>query len=370
MELPGGDLLFINSTIQHGRAARQIVRRTATGYVNDPLMTINRGAPQTAEGWIAGDGIVPETVAITSDGLLVGALRGRPYACSKDLGENWYEIEGPPVSPYQPMCDLLPDGSVINIWHEGSDNSFGEQDMFIGVHRFRVDASNVPEPTRLALRREMSDSRDQYLNVFSATLTSSGEPVTGETVELRTSPVWLPNRRANPTDVSESDDVRTAVTDERGIALFKLHDKDRIPDLHAGYWVMPRYVPPDCSPYAACVGEKYFAYPITPMRNRPAHLDVCMEHGNILITPQVAELFPDLARVTAALDPHDPDQPRDAWVHLAGSEQRADEILDLFMRHHLLRLEGGVYRWYRWVVRDDMPVIGEVRVTENEDIAV
>ena len=73
---------------------RQIVRRTSTGYVNDPLMAIHRGAPQTPDGWKTQQGIVPETVAATPDGLLVGALRNHSYTCSKDLGENWYEIEG------------------------------------------------------------------------------------------------------------------------------------------------------------------------------------------------------------------------------------------------------------------------------------
>ena len=371
VELPGGNLLFINSTIQSGRPVRQIVRRTATGYVNEPLMAIHRGAPTSPEGWIRCDGIVPETVTVMGDGLLVGALRRKPYTCSKDLGENWYEIEGIDCSRYQPMCDVLPDGRVINVWHHGSDNTFGGYDMFIGVHIFRVDAARVPGPTRLELRREMSLCRDQYLNAFSVTLTCNGQPISGETVQLRVSPVWLPNRRANPVDVSQSDDVRTAVTDEMGVAGFRLTDKDEIPDIHAGYWVMPSFEPAAGSPYGPCAGAKYFSYPITPMRHRPGHLDAFMEGGDIVIPKRMAERFPDLEGVIAALDPRAPDVTTDAWAKLAGSPARARELLDLLEQSHLLRCgDDGVVRWYRWVVRSDMPVIGKVRVVDNEDIAI
>ena len=349
---------------------RQIVRKIATGYINDPLMSINRGAPQTEDGWIMQEGVVPEAISITKEGLVIGALRGKPYTCSKDLGENWYEIDGLPNSEYQPMCDLLPDGRFINVWHEGSDNSFGEADMTIGVHCFKVDASSVPDPAKLVLGRALSEANDQYINVFTAELTSNGKPVSGESIELCVKPVWLPDRRQNPIDVSESDDVRTELTDENGIAGFELKDKDQIPDIHASYWVMPSYTPPKKSPYAACIGGQYMAYPTTPVRNQPGHLDVFMEHGNILVTPHIAEKYPDLADVIAKLDPNQPDETLDVWTQHAGSEQRAQELLDLLERHHMLQCAAeGVYRWYRWVIKDGYPVIGEVRITENKDNA-
>ena len=47
----------------------------------------------------------------------------------------------------------------------------------------------------------------------------------------------------------------------------------------------------------------------------------------------------------------------------------ADEILDLLVRRHLVCLEGGVARWYRWVACDNEPVIDKVRVTENGGVA-
>ena len=371
VELPGGDLLFIGSTIQTGRPVRQTVRRTSTGYFNDPMMSINRGAPQTREGWEGQQGIVPEAVTITKDGLLIGALRCKPYTCSNDLGENWYEIEGAPDSLYQPMCDMLPDGRFITVGHYMGDPAFGEYDMYIGTHTFRVDASAIPEPTRLDFKRDLSEDGNQYVNQFSATLTSDGTPVAGQRIELRVKQTWLPDRRHNTQDITESDDVRIAVTDEHGRACFRLTDKDRIPHIHDGYQVMANFTPSAGSPYAACRGAECKCQPMTPVRNRPGHLPVFMLHSDIVITPQTAEQFPDLKDVIARLDPNAPDVALKTWIEIAGSETRGRQILDLLERHHIVeRGDDGVYRWYRWVVREGLPIVGEVRVSDSFDHCV
>ena len=110
VELPDGSLLFINSTVQAGRAVRQVVRRSSTGWMNDPLMEVRRGAPDDWENSKQG-GFTPETVTMTPEGLIVGARRCGSYSCSNDLGENWYVIEGPVDCYYQPIIECLPDGS-------------------------------------------------------------------------------------------------------------------------------------------------------------------------------------------------------------------------------------------------------------------
>jgi len=382
VELPGGgsgegDLLFVNSTIQSGRPVRQIVRKTQTGYVNDPLMEIHSGAPQTHEGWVTSQGIVPESMAITGDGLLVGSLRndtlGRPgYACSKDLGANWFLIDGAPECPYQPMTDMLPDGRAMTVWHNGFDSSFGEQDMFIGVHAFKVDASDVPAPTQLSLERKQSDNGDRYTNVFTATLTADGKPAAGKQVGLRVLSVWRwEDGRHDPRDVSESDDVRLAVTDVDGIATFHLADKDINPDMHAGYWVMPVYQPAAGDPYAPCDGARYMSYPLTSVRNCDFPYDAIMEHGHVIISPAVAEQFADLGDVIAKFDPHQPDATFDKWAQAAGSEERANQILDFLMKWHIVAKDKqGVYRWYRRCKAPAHPIVTDVKIAQNIDYCI
>ena len=49
--------------------------------------------------------------------------------------------------------------------------------------------------------------------------------------------------------------------------------------------------------------------PLTPVRHRPGHTNVYMEHGNLLVTPGMAEQFPDLEQVIARLDQHNPTCP-------------------------------------------------------------
>lgn len=229
VELPDGSLLFINSTVQAGRATRQIVRRSSTGWANGPLMEIHRGAPDDWEEHMQG-GFTPETVTMTPDGLIVGARRCGVYSCSRDLGENWYEIGGPANCYYQPMIECLPDGRFLTVWHYGFDSRFGEIDMYIGTHEFALEA-DLPQPTALTLNRELSEDGSQFINAFSARLTASGNPVAERELQLQVRDTWVfdPKRRQNPVDVWDSPDIRTAVTASDGVARFELKDKACIP---------------------------------------------------------------------------------------------------------------------------------------------
>ena len=363
VELPDGSLLFINSTVQTGRAVRQIVRKTPTGWVNEPLMEISRGAPTNDN--VQG-GFTPETVTIAEEDLIVGARRGGVYSCSNDLGENWYEIEGAANCKYQPIIESLGDGKFLAVWHEGSDTRFGEIDMFIGTHSFRVKA-DLPKPTKLTLERELSEDGNQYINAFRAKLTADGKPAEGREVEFRVTLDWLEDGRVNPEDVRDSKDVRKAITDENGIARIKLVEMNSIPDIHHGYRINVSFRPKAGDDLSGCDGPASGAYAMTPARNNPANYTVYMNHGLIMLTPPTAKEFPDLAEVLGTFDRKNPDVPFEEWVETAGSEKRAQEIIDFLTDNHLITLEeDGKYRWHRCVHCGE-EIIKEVRVCDLEE---
>ena len=95
VELADGSLLFIAGDVQATPVARQIVSRTKDGWINGTLYSINRGAPPDTAANPQG-GFVPETMVMLPNGMIIGARRNRPYSCSNDLGENWFEIDNLP----------------------------------------------------------------------------------------------------------------------------------------------------------------------------------------------------------------------------------------------------------------------------------
>ncbi len=348
VELSDGSLLFINSTVQAGRAVRQIVRKTPTGWVNDPLMEIRRGTPDNWENERQG-GFTPETVTITEDGLIVGARRGGVYSCSNDLGENWYEIDGASACKYQPMIEYLGDNKFLTVWHEGGDTRFGEIDMFIGLHDFTVKA-NLPKPAKLTLQRELSEDKRQYINSYLAKLTADGEPAAGREIELRVRNLRLPqpDGKVNPINVWDSPDIRKAVTDEDGIARFALKDKENIMDVGHCYEVAVSFTPNPDDDLLPCKGPSMLLRALTTVRGNPAPYPAYLRWGTLMVTPETAKRFPDLPDVVKHFDIPDPDTKIDKWIEAAGSKKRAEEILDFLIANHIVsKDDNGVYHWYR-----------------------
>jgi len=364
VELPGGDLLFINSQIQEGRAVRQIVRRTPTGYLNEPMMEIHRGATPDPLDWDRS--WVPETVCITPEGLLVGALRCRPFACSNDLGENWYEIDGLPESKYQPMMICLPDGRFLNVGHKGSDHHFGEVDMFVSAFSFRLE-TRLPQPTSLTLDRVKRADGDRYINAYDARLTSADKPLPGREIELRVKQHWTPEGRINALDVRESPDVRTAQTDEDGVARFALSDMETRVDIHHTYHIAAAFMPKPGDDCAPCLGPKRREYSLASTRNCPTSYPVYIRTGWIVVTPETAERFSELPDLVDGLGKSNPEVPVEKCVEILGSAERAREIIDFLVEHRILVLgEDGIYRWYCDVVREGEIVRG-VQVSSIEE---
>ena len=360
VELSDGSLLFINSTVQAGRPVRQIVRRQSTGWVNGPLMTIRRGAP--VDDNVQG-GFTPESVVLGEDGLIVGARRGGPYTCSNDLGENWFEIEGPPHCHYQPIIESLPDGRFLAAWHHGADNALGEVDMYIGTHVFGVDA-NLPAATRLTLQRELAADGNQYVNVFRATLTADGAPAAGRQVKFRLVPRWQADGQTNRATLDTTEDVRPAVTNGDGVARVELSDYATIPDMHFSYQIDVVFDPAPGDDLIPCQGPGEIVYVVTPHRTNPFNYPIYLNQRLIMITPQTAKRFADLPQIVAQFDKANPHAGFEKWEQACGSAQRAREVLDFLMEHHIVSLtEQGIYQWYRAGHRSEQ-IIREVRVDE------
>jgi hypothetical protein len=130
--------------VQATPVGRQFVERRGESFINGTLYGVRRGAPADPKRDPMG-GFMPESLIMREDGLIIGSRRNKPYACSADFGENWYEVDGLPNSLYQPFLLEAPDGTILNFGHKGGDMALGQEDMFIGFDRFNVQNGNAGE---------------------------------------------------------------------------------------------------------------------------------------------------------------------------------------------------------------------------------
>ena len=365
VELNDGRLLIINSSVQMGAQTRQFVNRVSTGLVCEAVIDI------TGAGEVAGkpqSGLVPETVDITPDGLIVGTRRGGKYTCSNDLGKTWHVISGAENCKYQPQLVALPDGQFLTAWHLGTDAAFGQHDMCIGVHSFRLQA-NLPAPTLLTLDRSLSPSGDQFINAHRARLTVGGEPVAGKSIELRIKPTWTLGHIFNTTPIDKVKDVRTAVTDENGVADFLLSEYDLLPDLYFSYAVQATFTPDSNDNVAACKSPMYDARAMAARRNSPHTYHVYIANNVFFLSAPAAEKYPELRDLVERFERFDEDATMSEWADAMGSEKRAGEILDFLLPTGILtETKDGKYRWLR-AVHCGSKVIEKVQVNDLEDHA-
>ena len=201
VELPSGDLLIVNSTVQHGPQVRQYLYKTARGFLPGSVLEVISGR-------------APECLVLTRNGLLVGAVRGGEYTCSNDQGATWYRIDGLPSCRYQPHIIELSDGRLLCSWHVGGDFYFGQSDQWVGSTTFRLEA-DLPKPTKLTLTRHMNADNTKYINAYVAKLTAGGRPVSGKTIHFSISMRYAEVYKQFPMQI-------TAVTDEHGQAELDL----------------------------------------------------------------------------------------------------------------------------------------------------
>lgn len=243
-ELPSGDLLVANSSVQGGLQARQHIRKTKHGWVPGPVIDVVSGR-------------VPERLAYRKDGVIVGAVRGGGYFCSNDEGATWHSIDSAPTANYQPFTLPLHDGRFLTVWHAGGgDEPFGKKDLWIGAHVFRL-AGNLPKPTRLALARQLDLAGDRYINAFTAQLTCGPEPVAGKIIR------YSYKKRYTKTWVEGT--VTTNAQGQARIDLVKEFESET--NIHLSYeikaWFEPQAGDRELAP---CRSDEYFAYALTASR--------------------------------------------------------------------------------------------------------
>jgi hypothetical protein len=247
IEFPSGDVLILNSNVQGGPQVRQYLRQTDQGWIPGPVFDVVSGR-------------VPETVALTKTGLLVGAVRGGEFSCSNDDGANWHTVAGIKAG-YQPYLIDLSDGRLLCGYHTGGgDEPFGQRDLSVETAAFRLTA-NLPSPTRLRLTRNLDAKGNKYTNSYTAVLTSGEQPIAGKTIRFK-----YAKRYGGGGET-------TAATDVSGRAKIDLgEDFKGVTDIHLSYTLQATFVPEaNDKELAPCESDLYTAYAITSSRADLGH---------------------------------------------------------------------------------------------------
>jgi len=335
VELEDGSLLFIAGDVQGTPVARQTVTPSKDGWINGTLYGIRRGAPPDPSANPQG-GFVPETMIMTKDGLIVGARRNKPYSCSNDLGENWFEVENLPPSLYQPFMIAMPDGTIANFGHKGGDSAFGKDEMYIGADFFMIK-NTLPKSGTLRLYRNLSEDNSHYINRFTAEFTSNNKPVAGETLTFRFTPVWAPDGTISSVKQDETPYTVQAVTDENGKASVSAHWFDGIGDIHFYYNVDVVYRPGETGKLLSCDGPLMCVAALTPYRRCLYPYDAYFAEGTLFLSPDFVRDYPQLPELLKALCGRPDDILPEGYL--------PDGAVERLLASGVLRNENGVKCW-------------------------
>lgn len=166
VELPSGDLLCVNNSI-FGMPGRQIVYRQGNRFTPGPFQRVKSGT-------------VPETVAMTEDGVIVGCLRNSNYQWSDDLGRTWFPLTGAKHmgrEMYQPYMQYLGKGRFACAGHYGYDDAIAKADQYLMIHTFDLKVNRRTEDTKITVERDFDESTGFWPNSYTVTLTSGGKPL-------------------------------------------------------------------------------------------------------------------------------------------------------------------------------------------------
>jgi hypothetical protein len=238
LELPSGDILILNSTVQGGPQVRQYIRKGPWGWMPGPVFDVVSGR-------------VPECL-VYANGIITGAVRLGEFSCSDDEGATWHRIEGLPVCGYQPFATVLPDGRLFFVWHDGGgDEDFGKKDLNIGSAVFRLDA-DLPKLPVMTLEREMNDEKTKYINSYVVSLKTGNIPLSDKHISFKYKKRYTENWIES-----------AAITDCRGQARLDLNEifKDE-KNIHMGYEVTAAFLPFGKGSDIT-ITESYYSYAIT-----------------------------------------------------------------------------------------------------------
>ena len=183
VELPSGDLLFVNNSI-FAHPGRQIVYRQNRTFTPGPL---EKAGGQTG---IGEENMVPETICLAGENILIGCLRAGRYQWSDDLGRTWYPLQGiPDIGPevYQPWIHALPDGRIACAGHYGRDAPISgddRDDQYLSIHFFELEVRSRTRNTRLLVERDFDPPNRRWLNAYTLTLHCDGSPLPAAEVEF------------------------------------------------------------------------------------------------------------------------------------------------------------------------------------------
>ena len=242
VELPDGDLLFINSSI-YAYPGRQFVYRSGDLFTPGPLEKVRH---------LGHDACVPETVCLTEDGILIGCMRNSEYMWSDDLGQSWWRIQDIPVleggldNPqrlecYQPSIELLDDGRVACAGHYGGDDAIGSRDQYLNIHLFRLEVvRGSGQAPRILVDRDFNESSNRWRNAYTIALLCSGAPLAGRELEFwyvaRYKPGYDDQGRHSIEDRMQMGGHLLKVrTGEDGRARVSLPEMEEVTDPHLSY---------------------------------------------------------------------------------------------------------------------------------------
>ena len=253
-ELPSGDLLFLqNEMFAGGVAHRQLIRKTKSAWVPEEMEEVGK--------------LAPEIFVRTDEGYLVGASRNAAYVWSGDDGATWQVVEEIKRGEYQPRALLLKDNRILFLWHKGGDFPYGQADMYIGQHTFKLQVVEPRPRTRLKLERTFDETARKYVCAFSATLTTTdGKPIAGKPIEFsvvaRGAPGYEPFGGATPWVHGAKQTIKT---DAHGVARASYPEQSAITDIHQTFQVAARFDPERQDPqYLAATSLTIEYYAVTP----------------------------------------------------------------------------------------------------------
>jgi len=330
VELPSGDLLILNSTVQAGSEVRQYVHRTKHGFIPGPVYDVVSGR-------------VPETVCVTKSGLLVGARRGGVYTCSNDDGATWHEISGMPRCEYQPMIMELKDGRFLCAWHMHGDCIFGQHHQFVGQHVFRLK-ENLPSVTTLGLTRDLNKKKTKYINAYTAHLSSGEKGLSKKKIKF-----WIQTRYRDTYDTSspapEPQEV-CKITDKNGDAHIHLTAFDKEINIHHGYEIKAYFVPSNKEHLSSAESPSYYAYGVTPERGIENNYPLYVAEQKLFVLPDVLESFPEIKEIVEKFSATRKIKVRKIEKALLLSDSRLSKIIKYLASQNLVRIVSpSIFEW-------------------------